>query len=36
MLKLKYKLGQDMENVNNYRPEMLLRTALKLSLIRNE
>ena len=32
MLKLMYKLSQDPENVNRYRPEMLLRTAPKVKM----
>ena len=32
MLKMMYKLSQNFENVNNYRPEMLLRTAPKVKM----
>ena len=32
MLKLMYKLSQDNENVNRYRPEMILRTAPKVKM----
>ena len=32
MLKLVYKLSRDPENVNSYRPEMLLRTAPKVKM----
>ena len=32
MLKLMYKLSQDIENVNSYRPEMILRTAPKVKM----
>ena len=30
MVKLLFNLSQDMENVNSYRPERMLRTAPKL------
>ena len=32
MLKLMHKLSQDIENVNRYRPEMILRTAPKVEM----
>ena len=32
MLKLMYKLTQDTENVNRYRPDRILRTTLKVKM----
>ena len=32
MLKLMYKLSQEFENVNTYRPEMVLRTTPKVKM----
>ena len=32
MLKLLFKLSQDMQNVNRYRPERVLRTAPKVKM----
>ena len=32
MLTLMYKLSKDEENVNRYRPEILLRTGLKVKM----